>query len=123
MENKINNIIEVAWIVMEEYYSNDQIECIPMAELKELIVQIAEKFEDTYKGVDWGQLEYYEEITVFTNKEVAQNLWDRFGGVPMNPETEVIEESWNGFPAGTHREKIWHWFEKIFHVSVADDLM
>jgi len=30
----------------------------------------------------------------------------------MNPETEEIEQDWNGFPAGTHREDIWHWFDE-----------
>ena len=41
----------------------------------------------------------------------------------MNPETECIEEEWNGFPTGTHREEIWHWFEEEFDLSVAEDLM
>lgn len=50
----------------------------------------------------------------------AKELWNEFGDVPMNPETECIEEAWNGFPAGTHREEIWHWFEETFDVRVAD---
>ena len=41
----------------------------------------------------------------------------------MNPDTEEIEESWNGFLNGTFREDIWHWFEETFYVSVAEDLM
>lgn len=41
----------------------------------------------------------------------------------MNPETEEIEEEWQEFPIGTHREKIWSWFEETFNVSVAKDLM
>ena len=50
-------------------------------------------------------------------------LWCEFGDIPMNPETECIESEWNGFPVGTHREEIWHWFEEAFDVSVAEDLM
>lgn len=50
-------------------------------------------------------------------------LWKEFGEVLMNTETEEIETEWNGFPAGTHREEIWHWFEETFHVSVAEELM
>lgn len=46
--------------------------------------------------------------------------WSEFGDVPMNPETECIECDWNGFPAGTHREEIWHWFEETYNVRVAD---
>ncbi len=52
--------------------------------------------------------------------ESAKEVWFEFGDVPMNPETECIEESWRSFPAGTHREDIWHWFESTFNVSVHD---
>ena len=52
-----------------------------------------------------------------------QGLWDEFGTVPMDPETECIEREWNGFPAGTFREDIWYWFEETFNISVAEDLM
>lgn len=50
----------------------------------------------------------------------VKELWSEFGDVPMNPETECIEEAWHGFPAGTNREEIWHWFEETFDVRVAD---
>ena len=46
-----------------------------------------------------------------TDQELEE-LWAEFGDVPMDPETEKIEEDWNGFPAGTDREEIWHWFEE-----------
>lgn len=55
--------------------------------------------------------------------EAAGILWMEFGDVPMDGETECIETSWRGFPAGTHREEIWHWFEERFDLSVARDLM
>lgn len=47
-----------------------------------------------------------------------QRLWSDFGTIPTNPETECIEEEWNDFPIGTHREEIWHWFEDIFGVPI-----
>lgn len=50
----------------------------------------------------------------------CKKLWMEFGNVPMNPETECIEEEWNGFPPGTRREVIWHWFEDVFDVKVYD---
>lgn len=52
-----------------------------------------------------------------------ERLWLEFGDIPMDPETECIEMEWYGFPAGTHREVIWHWFEDTYDVSVAEDLM
>jgi len=48
-----------------------------------------------------------------------KDLWLEFGDIPMNPETECIEEEWQDFPIGTHRENIWHWFEETFNISVA----
>ena len=53
----------------------------------------------------------------------VRKLWAEFGDVPMNPETECIEVPWCGFLVGTHREDIWDWFEDMFNVSVAEDLM
>lgn len=50
----------------------------------------------------------------------VSNLWEEFGEVPMSPDTEEIEEDWNGFLSGTHREDIWRWFEETFSVSVAE---
>lgn len=42
---------------------------------------------------------------------MVEHLWRLFDDVPMNPETEEIEAEFLGFPAGTHREEIWHWFD------------
>lgn len=55
--------------------------------------------------------------------ESIQDLWEEFGNVPMNPETECIETKWRQFPAGTFREDVWHWFEARFDLSVAENLM
>lgn len=55
--------------------------------------------------------------------EDARRLWEEFGDVPMDPETECLDEPWMEFPKGTFREDIWHWFEQEFDVSIAKDLM
>ena len=49
-----------------------------------------------------------------------RKLWQEFGAVPMDPDTECLEEEWHGFPAETNREDIWHWFEHEFHISVTE---
>lgn len=68
--------------------------------------------------------EIFEEISKpISLKEYVFNLWKEFGEISINLKTEEIESEWNGFPAGTHREEIWHWFEETFNVSVAEDLM
>lgn len=56
----------------------------------------------------------------FWKRIYVEDLWKEFGDVPMNPETEEIEEPWRHFPSGTHREDIWHWFEEQFDISVAE---
>ena len=50
----------------------------------------------------------------------AEELWESLTDVPMNPETEQIEESWQHFPEGTDREKIWKWFDEIYSGGVAE---
>ena len=62
---------------------------------------------------------WYNPLAHVHCKKVADQ-WFEFGDVPMNPETECIERDWNDFPAGTHREEIWSWFEETYNVRVAD---
>lgn len=50
----------------------------------------------------------------------VKELWQEFGDIPMDPDTECLEESWRCFKEGTNRETIWHWFETYFNISVAD---
>lgn len=44
--------------------------------------------------------------------EALEELWEEFGDIPMNPETEKIEAPFIGFPAGTDKEDVWHWFDE-----------
>lgn len=124
MNYRIENAIEITWIVTEHIHKG-HLSCVsfPYTEVKEFIEMLTEKFEDIHPDSDWNELDYNEEIIKFTNKEFAKELWQRFGDIPMNTQTEEIEEKWNGFSVGTHREEIWHWFEETFGVSVAKDLM
>ena len=55
-------------------------------------------------------------------KSKANILWEKLGDIPIN-ENEEIEVNFLHFKIGTHREKIWHWFENKFKLSVAEDLM
>lgn len=62
-------------------------------------------------------------INIYYLNSSIKKLWEEFGDIPMDPDTECIEIDWHGFPAGTHREEIWLWFEETFSLSVAEDLM
>ena len=50
--------------------------------------------------------------TLRDRDEELEELWEKFADVPMNPETECIEEPFMGWGAGIHREEIWHWFDQ-----------
>lgn len=47
-----------------------------------------------------------------------ETLWRQFGDLPMDPETECMEEPFLHFPAGTFREDIWHWFDERYSKGV-----
>lgn len=47
----------------------------------------------------------------YTDTELEE-LWEKFGDIPMNPETEVMGGDFLHFPKGTHREDIWKWFDQ-----------
>ena len=70
---------------------------------------------------DWGIVE--EEPPAFMETLAArdariEDLWHMFGDIPMDPETETMEEDFLIFPAGTHREEIWHWFDERYSKGV-----
>ena len=50
--------------------------------------------------------------TLAERDKELEALWDKFGDVPMNPDTEKMEEPFIHFPAGTDREDIWRWFDE-----------
>ena len=66
-----------------------------------------------FKGYPYG-------LTIVYLMDSVKMLWQEFGDVPMDPETERIEEDWHGFKKSTCREEIWHWFEDTFDVRVVD---
>lgn len=109
-ENKIDQI-EDDQKYMEEEYNAVQTYCeiygysITAADLETIKTR---GLEESF--ADWRQT-------------YGKDLWEDFGNVPMNPDTEEIEESWRHFLPGTHREEIWHWFEEQFNISVTKDLM
>lgn len=52
------------------------------------------------------------------SQRFIKELWHKFGDVPMNPETEQIEEGFYIWNAGTDREDIWHWFDEHYDRGV-----
>lgn len=99
----------------EEFYDKQYDAIMKYCKEKKFILNDTDLFCIVNRGLN----ESYE----FQRAEYIKNLWLEFGNIPMNPDTECIEEEWNGFAAGTHREEIWIWFEEFYGISVAKDLM
>ncbi len=78
-------------------------------------------WETVYRILQEISEKYQAKITIYYIPDSLRMLWDDFGNVLMDPETECIEKEWHGFPSGTHREEIWHWFEETFQISVAKE--
>lgn len=61
-----------------------------------------------------------EEIETLRDRDTAlEEMWRQFADVPMNPETECIEEEFFGWGPGVSRDEIWHWFDRRHSKGVA----
>ncbi len=53
-------------------------------------------------------------------------LWEKLGDVPTTPSgkwVDCTEEPFLHFPAGTHRENIWRWFESVNSKFIVGEVM
>ena len=73
-----------------------------------------EEYEDEYAYYEDYLIERTEpNISTLQERDAKlERLWDKLADVPMNPETEEMEEPFLHFPVGTNREDIWHWFDE-----------
>lgn len=62
---------------------------------------------------------FYYFATLKERDTKLEELWTQFEDVPMDPDTECMEEPFLDFPAGTPREDIWHWFIERHSKGVA----
>lgn len=52
------------------------------------------------------------------SQEQIKELWNIFGDIPINLNTEEIEDIFLYYPVGTHIEEIWHWFDERYNGGV-----
>lgn len=50
---------------------------------------------------------------------VVEELWDNLADVPIDPETEELDEPYYIWPKGTDKEDIWHWVDEHHSKGVA----
>lgn len=60
-----------------------------------------------------------EQEAIENRDRELEDLWEQFEDVSMDPVTECMEAPFLDFPAGTHREEIWHWFDERHSKGVA----
>lgn len=60
-----------------------------------------------------GALQDIDSNTTTLSKKELMKLWLLFGDIPINDQDE-IEEEFFGFPVGTNRFDIWHWFDERY---------
>lgn len=82
------------------------------------IADLESIFKNSANKCSPAELAAYEERLFFLKH--IEDLWEEFGDIPMDPVSETINKPWHRFPAGTHREKIWHWFEGTFNINIKD---
>ena len=92
--------------------------------MTELNIVAREIMNRLHKTIDYRDysivMDALDEIpTIEETDKALEKLWAEFEDVPMNPETECIEEEFLGFSKGTHREEIWRWFDKRYSRGVA----
>ena len=107
----------------------DYLRAMPMEDIVNEVFDVLEVFRRNGK-VFGDEYAYYEAFLIeqhmMQNMDTLQKrdaeleqLWGEFADVPMNPETEKMEEPFLHFPARTDREEIWHWFDERHSKGVA----
>ena len=94
-----------------------------MGEYKQEAVLVANRLHQEDR-IDYGDytalMDGLEELPLLSEWDAAlEELWAKLGDVPMDPETERMDAPFLGFPAGTPREDIWHWFDERHSKGVA----
>ncbi|MCM1102024.1 MAG: hypothetical protein NC398_11640 [Acetatifactor muris] len=55
-------------------------------------------------------VEKYSASKKFSDEQL-EKLWRILGDIPVNDNDEIMER-FIDFPAGTHKEDVWHWFDE-----------
>ena len=92
-----------------------------MNDVKHVAIKVLNELHSTIPYSDYCTIMdgLYDIEPLLDRDEVLEELWEQFGDIPMNPETECIEEKFMGWGPGIHREEIWHWFDERHSKGVA----
>lgn len=92
-----------------------------MSRVKENALRSLEKLKDQIPTENYSAIEEgLREIEPLKDRDwELENLWNKFADIPMDPDTECMEEPFLSFKAGTPREEIWRWFDERHSKGVA----
>lgn len=88
-----------------------------MTEVKRLAKETLEKLYFKYACIDYGDYQTIRKgldgIEPLRDRdEMLEELWEKLGDVPMDPETECLEAPFLFFPVGTEKMELWRWFDE-----------
>lgn len=94
-----------------------------MSEYKQQAIEILDRLNEENR-IDYKDYcdihDGLDEIETLRDRdEELEELWSQFADVPVNPETECIEEPFMGWGVGISREEIWNWFDRRHSKGVA----
>lgn len=67
---------------------------------------------DGHERAEWKIINESEDSDI-------EELWGNLADVPIDPETEELDEPYYIWPKGTDKEDIWHWFDEHHSKGVA----
>ena len=105
---------------IKDMFFEPEDECIEYHPKRSRYVNLHSLCLHIWRPVD-ENLRYPDKANIQTLQErdsYLEQLWAEFADVPMNPDTECMEDDFLNFPAGTPRIDIWHWFDERYSRGV-----
>ena len=79
-----------------------------------------ETFTGVFRKVPLNPNRVEDMDTLKQRDDLLRKAFLDLADIPMDPETELLEEPFLHFPAGTNREDIWKWFDERYSKGVVD---
>lgn len=111
---------------IKDLFFNPEEECVQFHPAKSRYVNVHPYCLHIWRKVDdpaFAPPMPWEMATIEDRDRKLEELWDELDGVPFDDDDPTgsdmkLAEDWNGFPKGTEREEIWHWFDRRYSKGV-----
>lgn len=89
---------------------------------KQFIAELNQAVSSLNVEVIQESLKQVKQLSHDNRVKAARIMWESLGNVPVN-ENHELDEDWLMFDRYDDVNDIWAWFERMFEISVAEDLM